>query len=185
MRWRSRPGSVIVVGGCGKVGAIVDEQGVGDIGTAVALRRYPVKSMLGEDLREAELDAAGVAGDRAMALIDRGTGRVATAKHPRLWRALLKCTATRTGAGVRITVPDGRTVDADDQDVDRALSAFLGREVRLASGGDLPRSPQAVRRVLADNRVDVPGFGVLPCAGVYAEVLVGGTVRLGDPVALR
>jgi hypothetical protein len=42
-----------------------------------------------------------------------------------------------------------------------------------------------VRTVLAENRVDVPGFGALPCAGPYAEVLVGGTVRIGDPVVVR
>jgi hypothetical protein len=51
--------------------------------------------------------------------------------------------------------------------------------------GDLPRSPQAVRTVMAENRVDVPGFGLLPCAGVYAEVLAGGPVRVGDAVTLR
>jgi hypothetical protein len=48
--------------------------------------------------------------------------------------------------------------------------------------GDLPRAPQAVRPLLERNRVDVPGFGVLPCAGVYAEVLSGGTIRTGDAV---
>jgi MOSC domain-containing protein YiiM len=37
---------------------------------------------------------------------------------------------------------------------------------------------------MAENRVDVPGFGVLPCAGVYLEVLGAGTIRTGDPVAL-
>jgi hypothetical protein len=51
--------------------------------------------------------------------------------------------------------------------------------------GDLPRSAQALRAVLAANRVDVPGFGVLPCAGVYAEVIEGGAIRTGDAVTLR
>ncbi|MDY7091294.1 MAG: molybdenum cofactor biosysynthesis protein, partial [Actinomycetota bacterium] len=51
--------------------------------------------------------------------------------------------------------------------------------------GDLPRSPRAVRTPMAENRVDVPGFGLLPCAGLYAEVLVGGTIRVGEPVDLR
>jgi uncharacterized protein YcbX len=50
--------------------------------------------------------------------------------------------------------------------------------------GDLPRAPEALRPLLTGNRVDVPGFGVLPCAGVYAEVVRGGTVRRGDAVAL-
>jgi uncharacterized protein len=51
--------------------------------------------------------------------------------------------------------------------------------------GDLPRAPEALRPLLTAHRVDVPGFGVLPCAGVYAEVVEGGPVRRGDAVVLR
>lgn len=51
--------------------------------------------------------------------------------------------------------------------------------------GDLPRTPHAVRVPLADNQVDVPGFGVLPCAGVYAEVLTAGTIRADDEVTVH
>jgi hypothetical protein len=35
------------------------------------------------------------------------------------------------------------------------------------------------------NRVEVPGFGLLPCAGCYAEVVQAGTVRIGDDVTVR
>jgi uncharacterized protein YcbX len=49
--------------------------------------------------------------------------------------------------------------------------------------GELPRAPHAVRALLDTNRVDVLDMGPQPCAGVYAEVLTPGTVRLGD--ALR
>jgi uncharacterized protein len=48
--------------------------------------------------------------------------------------------------------------------------------------GSLPRAPHAVRALLTANRVDVPGFGVLPCAGAYAEVGRGGVVHVGDEV---
>ncbi|MFC6928921.1 MOSC N-terminal beta barrel domain-containing protein [Actinomadura yumaensis] len=51
-------------------------------GTAVALRRYPVKSMLGEELPSVEVAATGLAGDRGWALLDAETGRVASAKSP-------------------------------------------------------------------------------------------------------
>jgi uncharacterized protein YcbX len=54
--------------------------------------------------------------------------------------------------------------------------------VPTLSHGDRPRAPEALRPLLTDNRVDVPGFGVLPCAGVYAEVVRGGTIRRGDTV---
>jgi uncharacterized protein len=40
------------------------------IGTLVRLRRYPVKSMAGEDLREARVTYAGLSGDRVYAFID-------------------------------------------------------------------------------------------------------------------
>jgi uncharacterized protein YcbX len=44
--------------------------------------------MLGEDLREADVTQRGIAGDRALAVLDVETGRVASAKHPRLWPGL-------------------------------------------------------------------------------------------------
>ena len=50
--------------------------------------------------------------------------------------------------------------------------------------GDLPRSKEALRGPAERNRVDVPGFGVLPCAGLYARVEAPGTLRCGDPVSV-
>lgn len=50
--------------------------------------------------------------------------------------------------------------------------------------GSLPRRTEAVRTLLEDNRIDVPGFGMMPCAGLYAEVVDAGTLRPGDPVTL-
>ena len=35
------------------------------LGTVTVLRRYPVKSMLGEELHAAEVTRSGLAGDRA------------------------------------------------------------------------------------------------------------------------
>ncbi|MGE3285118.1 MAG: MOSC domain-containing protein [Pseudonocardia sp.] len=254
------------------------------------LRRYPVKSMLGEDLEAAEFTPAGVTGDRGLALVDTETGRVATAKHPRRYRDLLQCAAAFTESGVRVTLPGGATIAPDE--VGARVSALLGREVvltaqrpagaeverpapedviaagveadvpfamlEIAQGtpgesfvdyapvhlittatldrlgteairyrpnilveggdeafvengwvgqeitvgevvlrgvlptprcsvptlahGDLPLRPDAVRPLMRDNRVEVPGFGTLPCAGLYAEVLRAGTVRNGDGV---
>jgi uncharacterized protein YcbX len=51
--------------------------------------------------------------------------------------------------------------------------------------GTLPRAPHAVRTLMASNRVDVPGFGTLPCAGCYAEVVRSGSVHVGDEVTLH
>jgi MOSC domain-containing protein len=98
-----------------------------------SLHRYPVKSMLGETVNGMFVDERGAEGDRRLALVDAVTGYVASAKQARLWRGLLKCTAS-TGTGrVSIGLPDGINVAADDPDVDELLSALLGRPVRLIS----------------------------------------------------
>jgi hypothetical protein len=49
----------------------------------------------------------------------------------------------------------------------------------LAHGG-LPSRPAAVKTLLADNRIDVPGFGVLPCLGAYAQIVAVGSISRGD-----
>lgn len=99
-------------------------------GVVSALHRYPVKSMLGEDAARLEIDTHGVVDDRALALIDIATGRVATAKQPRWWRSLLRCSAVIADGAVRVRLPNGQWRNADD--VDDALSALLGRPVAMA-----------------------------------------------------
>lgn len=104
--------------------------------TVAEISRCPVKSMLGEQLTAAELTETGIAGDRAWALVDAETGKVASAKHPRLWAGLLALRAAYTDESrrqVRIESGDGRVCSSDDADVDAALSAVVGRDVRLES----------------------------------------------------
>lgn len=103
------------------------------LGTVTTLRRYPVKSMLGEDVTAAEVTSAGLAGDRALALIHLTTGHVVSAKNPRLWRAMLTLTARRANGATQITFPDGKVVWSTDADVDDRLSGFLGQPVTLAA----------------------------------------------------
>jgi uncharacterized protein len=98
-----------------------------------SLHRYPVKSMLGEPVSGMFVDERGAEGDRRLALVDVVTGHVASAKQPRLWRGLLKCTANGDGGRVSIGLPDGTIVSADDPGVDELLSRLLGRPVRLVS----------------------------------------------------
>lgn len=98
-----------------------------------ALLRYPVKSMLGENLDRLRIDERGAEGDRRLALIDGETGHVASAKNPRLWRDLLTCTAHAGADGVRIGLPDGTSVAADDPGVDELISQLTGRRVRLVT----------------------------------------------------
>ena len=72
------------------------------VGTIAGLWRYPVKSMGGEALDVAVLTARGVSGDRVYALLDGATGKVASAKHPRLWGQLLACRAAGAASSAGI-----------------------------------------------------------------------------------
>jgi uncharacterized protein YcbX len=102
------------------------------IGTVAQLFRYPVKSMGGEEVASARFDEPGVEGDRRWAVVDAASGKVASAKRPKLWRSLLECTATTDGSGRGwISLPDGTRLAADTSDAADRLSAYLGRPVTL------------------------------------------------------
>lgn len=51
-------------------------------GAVAGLWRYPVKSMMGEELNATEVTERGLAGDRRFAVVDPSTGKVAGAKSP-------------------------------------------------------------------------------------------------------
>ncbi len=103
------------------------------------LCRYRSSRCWASNLSVCSSEQEGVVGDRAYAVIDASDGKVASAKNPRKWRALLSCSAAFVDEPsadrippVRITLPDGRAVMSDSADVDDVLSAFLGRQVTLA-----------------------------------------------------
>jgi uncharacterized protein YcbX len=104
-----------------------------DVGTIAELWRYPVKSMRGERLAQARVSERGVDGDRIYAVQDGETGKIASAKHPRLWDMLLQCAARYNDAegAVAITLPSGQQVSSGQNDVEAALSALTGRVARL------------------------------------------------------
>jgi uncharacterized protein len=111
------------------------------VGSVVSLWRYPVKSMMGEELNAAEVSERGLLGDRAYALVDSSDGKVASAKNPRKWPQLFEFRAAFVDAPhpgaemppVRITLPDGAMVRSDEANADESLSRVLGREVTLAA----------------------------------------------------
>ncbi len=102
-------------------------------GSVRELWRYPVKSMLGEELQACELTERGFVGDRAYALVDAENGKVASTKNPRKWARLFECRAEfLDGAGaVRITLPDGKTVSAAEPEAAELLSTLFGRKATL------------------------------------------------------
>lgn len=102
------------------------------VGVVGALHRYPVKSMLGEEVDSGEVGERGLAGDRVRAVVDVATGKVVSAKKPRLWRDMLRLDGTR---------PPG----------DAELSALFGREVRTV---DVPPAAAELDRSVPDEVLD-------------------------------
>jgi len=111
-----------------------------EAGSVVGLWRYPVKSMMGEELNAAEVTDRGLVGDRQFALVDASTGKVAGAKNPRKWGNFFDFRATyveppERGSklpAVRLTLPDGTVATSEQPDLAQVLSRALGREVAFA-----------------------------------------------------
>nr|WP_286194420.1 MOSC N-terminal beta barrel domain-containing protein [Synechococcus sp. CCY 0621] len=112
------------------------------VGTVQTLWRYPVKSMLGDSPQRLDVEAHGIRGDRAYALWDHASGRVASAKNPSLWRDLLDYRARfREEPAPSAPLPpvligprqDDGTAElcSDAADVGAFFSALFGRRVSL------------------------------------------------------
>ncbi|HLV94867.1 MAG TPA: MOSC domain-containing protein [Candidatus Acidoferrales bacterium] len=113
------------------------------IGTLAGLRRYPVKSMSGEDLAEARVTFAGIMGDRVYAFIDVDnksdfpwmTGRKS---HEMILFRPRFMEAPRPAEGiprmeqyaVEVTTPEGRQFRMGDE-FTKHLEERFGRPLRL------------------------------------------------------
>src|SRR5919109_1468788 len=111
-----------------------------ELGSVVSLWRYPVKSMMGEELDHTAVTQRGLFGDRAYALVDSSDGKVATAKNPRKWPHLFDFRATLIEPAdaakvpsVRITLPDGTAVTSGQGDLNQILSQALNRQVTFGA----------------------------------------------------
>jgi uncharacterized protein len=100
-----------------------------DVMDVAQLWRYPVKSMIGEQVDTVELDELGVVGDRTWAARDLERGGIRGAKKI---GGLMRLAAHDVGGGhVEITLPDGARVRTDAADVDAVVSAALDHPIRL------------------------------------------------------
>jgi uncharacterized protein YcbX len=117
------------------------------VGTVGSLWRYPVKSMLGEEVEASEVVARGLAGDRAYALLDVQSGQVASAKNPKKWAQLLNFQASflerpssyEAIPPVTVALPNGSSITSTSAEISTVLSTLLGREVQLLSAP--PQAP--------------------------------------------
>ena len=150
------------------------------------LWRYPVKSLRGEQLREAEVTENGIVGDRRVAVVSKATGRIITSRtKPRLL-------GLRGGIGAH----GEPTVNGFRWDSEQAA-----RLVREAAGPEatLQASPQegvfdvlplliatdgAIEYLEIDSRRLRPNILVEGVPGLAERQWPGGTLSVG-PVRIR
>ncbi|HLS67268.1 MAG TPA: MOSC N-terminal beta barrel domain-containing protein [Pseudogracilibacillus sp.] len=107
----------------------------------VSLMRYPVKSMMGEELNACDITYHGVHGDRMYGVMDEETRKLANAKNPKKWPTMFQHRAQyvqpvskkESLPPVQITLPTGEIVRSDDRDVDEVLTNSFKRQVTLQS----------------------------------------------------
>ena len=116
------------------------------LGSVLSLWRYPVKSMMGEELQACAVTDRGLLGDRAYALIDPTNGKVVSAKNPKKWGRLFQFGASfddqpRVGEPippVSVTFPDGTRVSSDAKDLAEQITVLFAahgrREERSEKG---------------------------------------------------
>jgi len=98
----------------------------------VELWRYPVKSMQGEQLAQADIGPQGIDGDRRRAVVDAKTGVSLSAKR---YADLLHCQARTVDGDVVIRLPDGSEHPADSERIADGLSELLDRQVVVRRAG--------------------------------------------------
>lgn len=174
------------------------------LGVLAGLHRYPVKSMLGERLSHAFIDARGLEGDRLWAVRDID-GKFGSGKSTRRFRkmeGLLDLVAQYDGATPVVSFPGGRTLRGDHMEMHEALTHHVGRAVTLGREQDishfdegpvhlvttssLRRLGEAVghdveeRRLRPNLLIDTGGG-----SGFVEDTWVGGRIAVGPEVLLE
>ena len=175
----------------------------GAVGVVAAIRRYPVKSLLGEALGSARVETRGLRGDRLWAVRDVD-GRFGSGKSTRRFRridGLFELRAHYEGAMPVVTFPDGRAIAAGVTGIDAALSDYVGQPVTLAEEGAISHFDEGPvhllttasvahfgrllgsavdhRRFRANLLVETPGLdGFVETSWTQARLAVGGEVVL-------
>ncbi|HXZ27338.1 MAG TPA: MOSC N-terminal beta barrel domain-containing protein [Terriglobales bacterium] len=184
------------------------------IGTLRHLRRYPVKSMAGEDLAEAYVSYSGLVGDRAYAFVQRdGNPEFPWLTARQVEEMLLfrpRFTAPpeavahypdSTRYGIEVTTPQGQKLDINDPRLKEQLEKRLGREIwlrfseramtdaRPVSLFGLPTAAALSQEVgisLHPHRFRANFYAEWKEAGPYFEdTLVGRTLQVGEQCLLH
>jgi uncharacterized protein YcbX len=131
------------------------------------IRRYPVKSMAGESLPAVDLDSRGLVGDRWYAVVD-GDGKLASGKPSRRFRRvpeLMRHASRMDGDLPRVTLADGRSARADDED---AMATLV--EAMAGPGWALRREAQTPHHDAAPVHIATTATLAFLSAAVGTEV---------------
>lgn len=151
------------------------------VGRVRSLYRYPVKSMAGESLADADLALDGLLGDRAFALRDDAAAEIRGGKR---WPKLMQCSARYDGEPTRarlpaavISIPGGVETRSDDPAASERIGEWLGHAVTLC-----PRMPASDRRHYRRAQPGASLAGALARAPALRKV-VARLAQIGPPGA--
>ena len=169
----------------------------------VEIRRYPIKSLLGERPAAVDVEHRGLAGDRLWAVRDT-EGKLGSGKNTRRFRrmpGLFRLRGHFADPVPVVELPDGRRFAADDPAGHRAVSEMLDRPVTITREAEVLHhdegpvsviSTAALRRLreLTGEQVDPLRFRAnllidVPGTGFPEEEWLGRDLRIGDQVVLR
>jgi uncharacterized protein YcbX len=163
--------------------------------------------MLGEDLDRAEVTQRGIEGDRTHALIDTETGKICSAKNPRLWAGMLKMDGADAlhatddelsralGRPVRLVseAPEGATLDRarPDEILARGLEAEVGFDLsRVAPGTFFDSAPLHLITSATVEHLKIKDIiryrpSLLLDLGLDETALTGQTLHIGESLRIR
>lgn len=180
------------------------------VGAVISLRRYPVKSMLGERLTVLELEERGVIGDRLYAVRDED-GKFGSGKSTRRFRQMDGLLTLRASYGQcvptlptlpTVQFPDGSALQIGDPALDARLTALVGRPVTVVPEAAIPHHDEGAIHLLttaslravgaasggdpADERRFRPNLVLdTPGEGLVEDSWIGKELLVGGGVRLR
>ncbi len=183
------------------------------IGTISSVRRYPVKGMSGEELEEARVTFAGLAGDRVYAFVEtdnRTSFPWMTARHGHDWilfrpRFLDPAPPTEEipfseKYAAEVVTPEGDCFRADSPEFTEYLEKRFERSLRLRFSERSMTDAQPISviglstiRALSEEtgkELDPRRFRANFCARwdsdipFFEDTLIGRTIRIGDAVGV-
>lgn len=168
------------------------------IGKVESLWRYPVKSLIGENLDVLDIDARGVSGDRVYA-VSNSEGKFGSGKDKRRFRridGLFSMSSKITNNGVSIKFPDGKVLTSKDSTINAKLSQILGQNVTLTKEGEISHfddgaihiittsSLSLLRNLLPNSGIDTRRFrpNIVLASQHLDPGFLGKTIKIGDAI---